>query len=354
MLAVLSHRFGSTIRVHHLPRSAATSVSAHLLDCEQSLRFAARTAMSTVNTTQRHYENHNKESYESAFFYEEGAYADYLCSLVQKRLKIPTAEGSVTSAPYTTSATRPDVPHFVTRVLLDVGGGTGNFTRLLVQNVEPTGTSDPIRAVVVDPFLVEEASDQANLDSPPKISFVKASAEEFIDVGDAASTRTDQSRGWKSGFHQVLLKEVVHHFNDIDRVPIFRGIYNGLEPPLQESHPSLLIITRPQHEIDYPLWDEARQVFAANQPSLTLLSSELESAGFINIQHSLERYPCRVPLIKWQSMIRNRFWSTFAAFSDEELNEACRILEHSEKHRTDERGIIHFEDRLLFIVADKR
>jgi hypothetical protein len=84
---------------------------------------------------------------------------------------------------------------------------------------------------------------------------------------------------WKRGHHQALVKEIVHHIDKADRVDVFKGIQLGYAltpnvsiedsraPPSAPGPPHLLIITRPQHSIDYPLWREARDVWAARQPS---------------------------------------------------------------------------------------
>jgi hypothetical protein len=129
-------------------------------------------------------------------------------------------------------------------------------------------------------------------------------------------------------------------------------------PPL--PYPSLLIVTRPQTEIDYPLWDAARNVWADHQPSLLELTNDLEAAGFCDITHTLERYPASIKVDRWQSMVRNRFWSTFSHFTNEELDVAtCQMIQEENQYRTssgsaDEGGVIHFEDRLLFISARKK
>jgi len=149
----------------------------------------------------------------------------------------------------------------------------------------------------------------------------------------------------------IIIKEVAHHFADSDRVPIFRGMFEGLVP--SSGPPSLLMITRPQKDIDYPLWDEAREVWAKNQPSLHQFVSELQTAGFSEIEHTVEAYPCVIRLERWQSMVKARFWSTFANFSDEELRQACDTIAEKESHRIQD-GSLHFEDRLLFITAKKK
>jgi hypothetical protein len=78
---------------------------------------------------------------------------------------------------------------------------------------------------------------------------------------------------------------------------------------------------------------------------------ELEQAGFSNVSCTVESYPCSIALNRWQEMIRNRFWSTFSAFSDTELEAACQSI--AEQHVVDDQGRLSFQDRLLFITATK-
>lgn len=275
-------------------------------------------------TTQSHYEAHSACSYEDAFFYEPGDYQVYLCNLVRDRLGV--------------SSCTPKEK----RRLLDIGGGTGNFTRQLVEGISN------MQAVVVDPFL--ESSSQ-NDDADDQVRFVKAGAECF------ATNSPENKEWWRSDYHQVLMKEVIHHLNEKDRVDIFTGIRQEMQQLTTRNAelppPSLLIITRPQHEHDYPLWSEARKVWALNQPSLEQIVGELKQAGFHDISHSVESYPCSTPLSRWLAMIQSRFWSTFSNFSDEELQEACERITRDEKDRIDDKGDIRFEDRLLFITARK-
>lgn len=321
-----------------------------------------------------HYSSHHDaDSYEDAYFYEPGPYAEALREKVQAALGLsrsslvpaPTAaKGLPPMSDASSSALRPGGG----RILLDVGGGTGNFTNMLL-----VGTSN-LQAVVVDPFLVDDvkADEKASLSldeappPPPPIRFVKAGAEAFIRDGSGSD---QQSWWWKSGYHQVLMKEVIHHVKADDRVSVFRGLLDGTAPLIDSdgttgdssssnatgNHcalpPSLLIVTRPQSDIDYPLWDAARHVWASQQPALDGIVRDLEAAGYVKVASSVHSHPCAVSLTRWERMIRNRFWSTFSHFSDEELDDGIRQMEESERHRLDEANVLHFEDRLLFISA---
>lgn len=260
--------------------------------------------------TKSHYEGHSSSSYESAFFYEPGAYQEYLRDKVRGRLRL-TSESK--------------------HILIDIGGGTGNFTKTIIEGTQA-------KAIVVDPFL--NSSDENTNDSQ-SVQFVTASAEEFKE--------SPGTNSWRNGYSQVLLKEVIHHIAATDRVSVLRGIRGGYSDAA--TKPAILIITRPQREIDYPLWKEARDVWAQNQPSLEELVNDLKEAGFQSIEHSVEAYQCQIPIARWKDMVKARFWSTFSSFSDQELEDACELIEETEKGRTID-GNIAFEDRLLFISAN--
>jgi len=286
-------------------------------------------------TTKAHYEAHSADSYEQAqafFFQAGGAYTKWLCQLVRDGMQLNNASSSLSSTG---------------KQLLDIGGGTGSFTRLLVQDTNAT-------AVVVDPFL--EKSSSKSHDDDARVTFVCQPGEAFMKP--PATNNANDS--WRTNYDCILLKEAAHHFKDEDRTCIFRGMHQGFRRPsptctdnTENTPPSLLLlITRPQYDIDYPLWPEARQVWAEHQPSLEQFGSELQEAGFSDIQHTVEAYPCSVALEQWQSMIQARFWSTFSHFSNEELAEACERIAQDKQHRIKD-GIIEFEDRLLFISAKK-
>lgn len=273
----------------------------------------------TILTTQTHYESHTAESYESAFFYEKGAYTEWLASKVHEKLGLTAL-----------------LPEIDQRRILDVGGGTGNFTKMLLDF-----NKNHLEAVVVDPFLADEHSDESDY----KIRFVKAAAEAFQEKDET------NSMDWRCGYHQILMKEVVHHLKASDRAGIFTGMKGGtvqLPPEL----PALLIVTRPQKDIDYPLWPAAREVWAEHQPSFDEIKADLEKAGYSKIEQSTEVYPCSIPLTRWLSMVEGRFWSTFSNFTDDELKEACGLISLGEMDRIDADENLHFEDRLVFITAE--
>jgi len=337
--------------------------------------------------TSSHYEAHSKaDSYENAYFTEPGRYMEHLATLAYDKLHLPLAAEEDEDN---------EVGSRDCRCILDIGGGTGNFARaLLAKQVTRGGRNDSAFAkiVVVDPFLCPkitnestESNDNSNgnsgsddlkniSDNLDLLSFVKAPAEDFLQPPSSSNEdccwRTNTIDREFGGYDQILLKEVVHHFEKKDRVGIFRGMREGLRrrsssfqkqtTPTTLPPPSLLIITRPNVNIDYPLWDQARAVWKEDQPSIEEIEDELKQAGYTRLERSMEAYPCSISLPRWQAMVKNRFWSTFSKFSDEELEQACKsIAQDYDAKKTPETAeednyhdpILQFEDRLIFLTA---
>lgn len=297
------------------------------------------TNRSMSGTTSGHYESHTADSYESAYFYSAGDYTNYLRDTVKKALHLPASASASTSASTSTNNST------YNRRLIDIGGGTGNFTRMILEGVPN------VEGVVIDPFLEASSTDTGSNGGADNIRFVKASAEDFA----ATESTSTGDEWWKSGYHHILLKEVVHHLPYECRSDIFRGLRSGLAD-LDDGHnegPSLLIVTRPQTDIDYPLWPAAREVWAANQPSASDIEADLRVAGFEHVESKIQTYPASIELDRWLDMVNSRFWSTFSKFNDEELKEACNLIrdEATKSSKVDDGGIVHFEDRLVFITA---
>lgn len=255
-----------------------------------------------------HYESHTSSSYDSAYFYSpQGNYTSFLCKKVQQTL------GDIKS-------------NSNKEWLLDIGGGTGTFTKMLMDKSDLTG-------VILDPYFNE---------NDDKLFFVKGAADDLI-VNDDAWWKA------KDKYKYCLMKEVIHHLSVDNRIDIFRGILSVLKP---SNNPSLLIITRPKYDIDYPLWPQAKTVWSDNQPSADGVISDLQSAGFINVASNTIIYPCIMNMNQWLGMVKGRVWSTFSHFDKEELDQGCDwIMKNVD---VDEDGNISFEDRLIFITASKQ
>lgn len=271
-----------------------------------------------------HYEAHTTESYESAFFYTPGEYMVHLQKQVRQLYGVVEGEK---------------------RRLIDVGGGTGNFTKLIIENTA-------MEAISVDPFLTvdDHAGDDEAKRRGRSLHFIKAPAEDFAKDFTDITARP----WWMRDYHQILFKEIIHHVAKADRVKVLAGLRAGLARiPAKEGvpqPPSLLIMTRPQEDIDYPMWPEAKKVWAANQPGVEDIKGDLVAAGFKNVKHVMVPYTCSCKLAQWQQMVKNRFWSTFIEFTDEALAAGCEVI--AKERPADADGNIKFDDRMLYITAE--
>ncbi|MFM8330726.1 MAG: class I SAM-dependent methyltransferase [Candidatus Methylumidiphilus sp.] len=170
--------------------------------------------------------------------------------------------------------------------LADVGGGTGVYTDLLRRTVGLR------QAYCVEPSrnMWLEAQKIAGIES------YCADAAGFMALDLA--------------FSKVLLKEVVHHIPD--RATFWQYLRGRLP-----ADGRLLIVTRPQ-AIALPLFEDAKAGFRRKQPHSDALLAELAAAGFAT-ELRLHPYEFTLPKATWFAMIRQRFMSDLAVFSDAEI-----------------------------------
>jgi len=150
--------------------------------------------------------------YEEAFFYAKGEYQEHLVSKVSQHLDLQSSPEAVR--------------------LVDLGGGTGNFTQALVDF-----NCLKQRPLCVDPF--QEMLDRAV--GHPSVDTCCRGAVEFSQEADRR-------------YDRVLLKEMVHHVPEEQLSVLYAGLARQLTPG-----GVVLTCTRPQ-EVDYPLFAAARQV----------------------------------------------------------------------------------------------
>jgi ubiquinone/menaquinone biosynthesis C-methylase UbiE len=203
----------------------------------------------------------------------------------------------------------------------DVGGGTGNFTAALAEQLK---LGDGEHILCVDPF--EEMLKHAYVHQP-QVQPVLLGAVEF--------SQTDQT------LDCILLKEVIHHIPKVEWGTLFSGCFKQLH-----GGGKVVIVTRPQ-EVEYPLFPRAAEIWREHQPPCEPFCEALRLAGF-SVQVEINSYLVKLQKKIWLGMVANRFWSTFSHCSDEELSEGIAFLEarHTEEMLT-------FNDNLLFIVATK-
>jgi SAM-dependent methyltransferase len=141
-------------------------------------------------------------------------------------------------------------------------------------------------------------------------------------------------------YDALLLKEVIHHLSD--RQAFWQGIQHQLN-----ADGRLLVVTRPQRSA-LALFEAAHDAFYRHQPSLTLLVAELEAAGFA-VSVSEHTHSFTLSKVDWFAMLRSRFMSDLAAFSDNDIEAGIAELSH------DYAGdAINMADTLLFLQCQKK
>lgn len=250
-------------------------------------------------TEQDHYEA-IADSYEDAYFYQSAT--DYHRWLVEQCLDV------LDLGPEDR--------------LADIGCGTGHFTAALAR---AAGLTIPALAIDSSPSLLEAAAARSEL------RVLQADALAFAHSESRPSAPIDA----------VLLKEVIHHLPREQLPDLAFGLYQRLS-----FGGRILIVTRPK-TVDYPFFAAAHRVWEAHQDEAVDYAATLQDAGFQTAIH-LRPYPIALPKDQWFAMIRKRFWSTFARFSDEELEAGIAEIERA--HPGDN---LSFDDRLLFLIARK-
>lgn len=239
--------------------------------------------------------------YDSAPFYAPGPYEQWLIARCLERIALQPAHA-----------------------LADIGGGSGVFSAKLKAAAGARWLS------VVEPSAEMLLGAEAN-----------ALVDEVVTAGALEWAEATSSDGRRSD--RVLLKEVVHHIAADERARVF----SLLRERRLAAEGQVTIVTRPQRDIDYPLFAAAREVWAKNQPSEYTLTDELQRAGFGRVEVHRCSYACEIPLDEWCELVRGRFWSTFAACSEAELSAGCEEI----RAGAPEDGVLRFEDRLLLITA---
>ena len=294
----------STLHTHRVQLSASNQLTAQL--------------MRRLTSLASHYGG-VRSVYEAAPFYAPGPYEAWLTLACAQRMELASSHS-----------------------LADLGGGSGAFATKLKQAASARWLS------IVEPSASMLAGAEASSDVDSAICADALGWASSTEDGDGSVA----SRGMPARYDRILLKEVVHHFADSDRPLVFRRLRENR----LAADGRVLIVTRPQHDIAYPLWEAAREVWAAHQPSEALLVDELKSAGFRDVATHVHTYPHEVETEKWCRLVEGRFWSTFSHFTDGELVEGCARIraDAAAKAASDaggDAGVLRFDDRLLLIEA---
>lgn len=205
-------------------------------------------------------------------------------------------------------------------VLVDLGGGTGIYSRDILEQVP---LKHPV--ILVDP--IEEML--AQVPEAAHIECVLETAEDFAKK--------------PGSYDKVLIKEAIHHVRKPDRPPLFADLARHLP-----SGGRMLLVHIPP-EIDYPLFDKALERSRHWHANPEELVAELDDAGFDVEIEGLD-YRHELPKEKYFEMVAGQYMSLLSSFDDDELREGLSEM----AQRYADRDTLSYIDHFDFITATKR
>lgn len=246
-----------------------------------------------------HHYSHLAETYDSTWAHRP-EYLDWMETQINSRLDLRRGEW-----------------------IADIGAGTGLFLRRLLQYATP---DTPL--ICVDPSrpMLDRLPDD------PRLLPVRATAEELARgvLKEGTLPRTD--------FDAIVIKEAVHHFSDLS------GTLTGLARRLLPGG-RILIVTLPPN-LEYPLFPEALQRFAANQPEPDDIEAALRAGG-LEARTGYGEFPVSVDPGHWLRLVEGRWMSVLSTFSDAELADGLGEIARTARAGAD--GRLTFPDRFAFV-----
>lgn len=204
------------------------------------------------------------------------------------------------------------------QIVADIGCGTGLYSREL--------TATGATVICVDPA-------QAMLDQilpNPALLPVRASAQ------DIANRRTVLIGKRPDA---IVVKEAVHHLPASDRPAVLDGLAGLLAPD------GRIVIVMLPTQISYPLFPAALERFQTLQPDPADIAALLSVTG-LQTELSYESYTLSFEKDRYLSMVRGRYMSLLADFTDAELERG--ITEIQRRYPGDR---LEFADRFAFICG---
>lgn len=202
------------------------------------------------------------------------------------------------------------------QVVADVGCGTGLYSRQMAAAGATVICADPSQAML------------GQLPGNSALIPVRASAE------DIAQRRVMLPAG---RLDAIVIKEAIHHVPASDRQAVLRGLTGLLAPG------GRVVIVMLPTRITYPLFTTALKRFESLQPDPAEIAAMLSSSG-LEASLAYESYNLSLGRDRYLDMVRNRYMSLLATFTDAELERG--ISEIREQHPGDRLG---FADRFAFI-----
>jgi SAM-dependent methyltransferase len=202
------------------------------------------------------------------------------------------------------------------QVAADIGCGTGLYARGLATAASTVICADPSQAML------------RQLPGDPALVPVRASAQDIAERRVALPARQ---------LDAIVIKEAIHHVPAGDRQAVLRGLAGFLAPS------GRMVIVMLPAQIAYPLFTAAMRRFEGLQPDPADIAAMLSGAG-LDTAVTYEGYKLGFERDRYLSMVRNRYMSLLAAFTDAELERG--IAEIQERYPGDR---LEFDDRFAFI-----
>lgn len=183
-------------------------------------------------------------------------------------------------------------------IIADLGGGTGTWSEKIAKNFNPSLTIcvDPIEA------MIKYARDKKG------ILPLCMPVEKFVKNPDHPITK-------------FLAKGSIHHFEN--HRALYQDIYKCL--PIGGK---FLIITSADNCRSYPFFKKVDEWLAQQSSTLESLFKETHETSF-KVSTSEKTYQAVITKQKWFTMLRGRFISSLSQFSDEEIEEGIKELNHT-------------------------
>jgi cyclopropane fatty-acyl-phospholipid synthase-like methyltransferase len=202
--------------------------------------------------------------------------------------------------------------------VVDIGCGTGTFTTALYDKAH---LNQEILGVDLSPDMLKQANS------------LKGVITHCADAVSFAQLHEYQ-------YDKILMMGIIHHIEQANLPTLYTGLYQQLR-----KGGKLLTLTRPS-VIHFPFFQAALDIWPQFQPDSKIYVQLQKKAGF-SVNCLSYDYPVQIPKTQWFKMIKNRFWSTFSHFNDEELQAGLMELEN----KYDQVDILNFVDTLVFIEA---
>lgn len=206
------------------------------------------------------------------------------------------------------------------QVVADIGSGTGLYSSRLAAAAGRVICADPSQAML----------DQ--LPDDPSLIPVRASAQDIA----ARRTKLPAER-----LDVIVMKEAIHHVPASDRATVLRGLGELLAPG------GRIVIAMLPVRIGYPLFTAALERFERLQPDPADITTSLSDAG-LETELTYDSYTLTLAKDRYLSMVRNRYMSLLASFTDAELERGVtEIQERFPGNR------LEFADQFAFIRATR-